>query len=407
MKRQPCKWFWYICPECRKMPALRTESLKEMLSATQKLPASSNKVGLTPKDNTERPGNRPRAPAVGTPPRVGTILGQVSIPPTRPQGTSSAWPKTSTAEASTKPIPNTPHTVTEKQPVELLKPIGKSGVPPTTNPGHRRTNSIILFNVDVSTDSLLVEREQFDSRMWTDYCQMLGLPPLPATLCRLSRGSHAPRDKPPPLRVSLNTAKEAEDTLLLSRQPDVVNACKIRARPDKPWSIREEERKSAVGNPNRNNTIVVHGIPELPSDSSVKDRYFHDVQQWQWLSTKVGLNSIPANSVSRLPRPAHLKTIPNPRLLAVQFDSYASLTDVLHAWYNAKDRMGGSIRICESKPRPTRQEERRQPPRPLESVVVTQALTSELDTSSKEATTATAPTQVKNKTQKNGTMPVL
>ncbi|CAH8651521.1 unnamed protein product, partial [Heterobilharzia americana] len=46
-------------------------------------------------------------------------------------------------------------------------------------------------------------REQFDSRMWTDYCQMLGLPPLPATLCRLSRGSHAPRDKPPPLRVSL------------------------------------------------------------------------------------------------------------------------------------------------------------------------------------------------------------
>ncbi|VDP97326.1 unnamed protein product [Trichobilharzia regenti] len=60
-----------------------------------------------------------------------------------------------------------------------------------------RSTSLILLGVPVCNDSLLEQRALFEQKRWSDLSGKLGLNTSSTKLCRLCRGVHVLRGKPP------------------------------------------------------------------------------------------------------------------------------------------------------------------------------------------------------------------
>ncbi|CAH8516648.1 unnamed protein product [Schistosoma turkestanicum] len=321
MLSHPCPWFWYVCPRCR---------VSEALTKPQVSPKTSPQVQTT---KAKSPGTKPVkqvTKATTTLPNTPTKPPVVVVPPVA----------TSNRQQSVTVKKGKGNTPTHKQP------------PPKTR--DNRSNSLILFNVPVSEGSLLEGRAAFDKEQWDKFCSTLGMCEVPAKICRLFKGQNVSKGKPPPMRVTLDSARLAEDIILSSQRPSVKLSSLIRIRHDKPWSVRAAARTAP--DTQEQTTMVVHGIPEL-TNGNPDEAHEHDVQQWRWLSRSLSLHTPMAVSISRLPRPSHLTSIKSPRLIAVTLRNREDLTETLQAWYSSKNDLPSHIRCCESRPRSVRQQQ--------------------------------------------------
>ncbi|CAH8544086.1 unnamed protein product [Dicrocoelium dendriticum] len=221
--------------------------------------------------------------------------------------------------------------------------------------------TLILFNVDESDHPSLSHRASADLSQWQSLRQLLGLPPTSSpSLCRL-RAPRSPGDKRPrPLRVTLESADDVEETLLASACLNKLNT-KIRAQPDFPWVVREARREARINstcaNHDRACSIIIHGVPELHTADPVESSR-HDVQQWCYIRSQLNLSvdNCGAWSVHRLPRPAHLSQIQAPKLLRVILFTPEMRQTVLQRWYELRGNFPYEVRMHPDKPR----EERRQ-----------------------------------------------
>nr|CAH8843095.1 unnamed protein product [Trichobilharzia regenti] len=360
MRKNPCQWFWYICPSCRPDVASRSPlKTKGGTEVAGKKVKSSTPTNPEVSTNASKPGIPKSSPVklvtlAITAPDTEAGEPRVSVVGKRPQ------PSTSNAGFSTETHKNTQSHQSNQNGLKGDHKRARTEPKPTVS----RSNCVILFNVPDCSSSLLKDRALFDQEQWSILSSTLGLDIQPVNLCRLYRGTAAPEGKPSPLRVTLSSTEDVEKVLLASQVLSIGRACNIRVKPDRPWKERQMARESPELIPSA--SMVVHGIPELVTGNAC-EKHCHDVQQWRWLASQMALGSSGAVSIYRLPRPTHLMSINSPRLLAVKFSSQDQLTTALHRWYETKDKVSKHIRCCESRPRTQRREQSvvKENPQPL------------------------------------------
>nr|CAH8828415.1 unnamed protein product [Trichobilharzia regenti] len=257
MRKNPCQWFWYICPSCR--PDVASSSpLKTKVGAKV---AKKNVKYSTPTNpeistNACKPGIPKSSPvklvtlaitAPGTEAgalRV-SVVGKIPLSPASNTGHSTETHKNTQSHQTNQNGLKGDHKCTRTEPKPTV-----SG-----------SNCVILFNVPDCSSSLLKDRALFDQEQWSILCSTLGLDIQPVNLCRLYRCTVAPEGEPSSLRVTLGSTEDVEKVLLASQVLSIGRACNIRVKPDRPWKERQMAGESPELIPSA--SMVVHGIPEL------------------------------------------------------------------------------------------------------------------------------------------------
>ena len=377
MRNNPCSWFWYVCPVCRPgtLPCSVLPVKKDGPTLCQpgtvlcsvspgNIKSTSSGVGESHKQDSSAQMIKS---VTGQKPKEHKVIFGEKLARLNPENTVVVAAENSVNVASRKhgSVKQTSHIPKQAKITEHRQEDKQSKTKSKSEAS--RSNCLILFNVPVCSSSLLEQRALFDQEQWSKLCSKLGLDIQSAKLCRLYKGAQATQSKPPPLRVTLGSAEDAENILLLSQVLALDRSSDIRIRPDRPWAVRQMARQSPELMPST--SMVIHSVPELATGSA-SEKHLHDVRQWRWLSSQMTLGASGAISICRLPRPTHLTSISSPRLLAVKFSCQQQLTTVLQRWYETRGKIGGHIRCCESRPRTLRKQQAVATVRPQASVTL-------------------------------------
>ncbi|MES9975156.1 MAG: hypothetical protein ABW094_12920 [Candidatus Thiodiazotropha sp.] len=231
----------------------------------------------------------------------------------------------------------------------------KSVVPPTNQ--KVRPTSVMIVNLPECTSTRLDERDEAERRAWGQLCQALGLETTPPI--RTTRIGDRQRSTIRPLRVELPNEAVAETMILASNALGRTDFKGVRIYPDVSWSEREARRISLKTTPakeiSRRRSVILHGIPESTSQVPLEQLH-HDRAQWAYLKSVMCPvpTAIRAAYLTRLPRPAHLSQMTQPRLLRLTLANQEMVTQLLEAWSSVRLRFSREIRIHEDRQRSVR-----------------------------------------------------
>ena len=201
-----------------------------------------------------------------------------------------------------------------------------------------RPTGIMAFNVPECSSTSLQARESHDLQTWASICSTIGLDIPNAT--RMNRLAGKPTaSSPRPLRIEMPTPECAQAVLLSASSLKGTQLEHIALRPDLPKNARKIFRSK--GN-RESRQVVIRGVPESLDEAS---RHKHDCSQWQYSASKLQIPDIVAWDLSRLPRPSHLVSLQQPRLLRVTLASPDMVDKVLDGWRDTKSRLPSGLVI--------------------------------------------------------------
>lgn len=216
--------------------------------------------------------------------------------------------------------------------------------------------SVIVFNIPEPLSTDLAEREQHDLEHWQAICHKLNISGSEhLRIQRLTRNQHPTKIYPRLLKVTYGSSDNVEKTLLASSlsAPGLLGTVRIRADLTRSERLRRAaEAKTDAAESRQRRSIILRGIPESLDNTST-----HDIQQWDYVRTKLNCTAV-ATSMVRLPRPAHLLYLRAPKLLRVTVASETMVEHLLESWHTQRHNLPNDIRIHRDQPRAIRQTNR-------------------------------------------------
>lgn len=234
--------------------------------------------------------------------------------------------------------------LTDQQPPDPQRTLDKGvGTPSPSQATHHRTTSVILFGVPESTSALLSDRATHDSGVWGEISQLLGMGPVKPVSLRRLVGNPSTVPSPRPLRAEFTSSSQAESAILLAKHLEGTHLSQVRIRADLPKSNRGPDLSNRL-----ERQIIIRGVPEGSDPETQRD---HDRLQWAYIAQRISVPNILATDVARLPRPAHLSNLNQPRLLRVTLLTSSMATQILDRWSNARNTLPENVRIhpCRSR----------------------------------------------------------
>lgn len=362
LTEHPSPAILYLCPPCMKpwgLVRLMSSTPCQTQSTQTQATGTSNKGVSVKLDKSATPGPKTKTKSVGvsTSPSNEKQNKQGDGDPLT-QAIPSEVGKTSTLNAGVllTSIPSTsrqgkPNTLDKQKTLDKkknqpkpkpTKTSDKSVGTPKELPNLARPNSLIIFGASESSSPLLEDREKFDRQIWSDLCQKIEMGRVEPILIQRLAGE--PRENSTrPIRVEVSDPEIAERAILLSR-----GLGQIYIRPDLPKSIRVAKKSKQEFQASQ---IVIRGVPE--SNESLSNE-MNDCRQWSYISTKLMIPGLVARDIARLPRPTHLNSLSQPRLLRVTLASPEMASKVLECWRDVRPRLPPNIIIHCSKSREER-----------------------------------------------------
>lgn len=341
----PCQAIFYLCPSCRRphglvrilerqkgdTPAKNTCSTE---TQTSKLQTSDKGIETEASETSKSSSEIPPSKILRDAKRKGVKTANKRITPDPP--------------TLTREDPNPP---TDKDGFIEVKrkqhhhkqiiPQGNTHDKAVGTPTPRkkvRTNSLMVFNAPESSSSSLQTREEHDRQLWDKISNALMADiPSPIVLQRLAGkpNGNAPR----PLRVEMKEAAQAERALLLAANLQINTLPNIAVRPDLP---REDRLVKPTRVELQSRQIIIRGVPETVD---VTNHHKHDCEQWHYILSKLEIVGVIAHSVARLPRPTHLQSLNQPRLLRVTLGCASMVSEILDHWRDVKKVLPSGIII--------------------------------------------------------------
>ena len=363
----------YICTECSKKTAeskILTHDKASQTTAGSK-PSTQDKVcqkntsndktmiakGLTPRNHNQ--GNESKQAPQNNPHSL----------PTKKIKNKSETNGATPDHRTTQSKPTSGTKVTPKLPTEPKKPAGKketneprvsnksTSTPKLKKQATAISNAVIIFNTEESTSASLECRRAHDYSIWESICISMELKRIAAV--NIYRLNNKIPGTNRPLKIELEDDKTLEKVLLSIPLLDKMKWGNIKIKRDIPWTERETIRthKLSQNLPRQKNSVIARGIPEGSYQSNATN-LAHDMAQWEFIKHTLTEGQVIATSVVRLPRPSHLASLQQPKLLRITLATEEMANIILQSFEHKRRLLDPNIKIHLCRPRDQRTQQR-------------------------------------------------